>query len=168
MAVKFVVQSLSHVWLFATPWTAACQAYLSFTIPWSLLKLMSIKWCHQWWHPTILSSIVPFSSCLQSFPASGSFPMSQFFPSGGQSIGASVSVPVLPMNLQDWLLLGLTGLISLQWDTPGYLSLDVTPICPHSQNMQKSYTGLNKLWEKSMIILRMLNVDVSRICLSSV
>ena len=66
-----------------------------------------------WWcHPTISSSVVPFSSCLQSFPASGSFPMSQFFTSGGQSIGASVSV--LPMNTQDWFPLGLTALISLQ------------------------------------------------------
>ena len=55
--------------------------------------------------------VVPFSSCLQSFPASGSFPMSQFFPSGGQSIGVSASA--LPMNIQDWFLLGLTGLISL-------------------------------------------------------
>ena len=65
----------------------------------------------QWCHLTISSSIVPFS-CLQSFPASGSFPMSQFFESGGQSIGASASV--LPMNIQDLFTLGLTGLISLQ------------------------------------------------------
>ena len=68
-----------------------------------------------WWcHPTISSSAVPFSSCLQSFPASGSFPMSQLFASGGQSIGASASALVLPMNIQDWFPLGLTGLISLQ------------------------------------------------------
>ena len=66
----------------------------------------------QWCHPTISSSIIPFSSCLQSFPASGSFPMIQFFASGGQSIGASASV--LPMNIQCWFPLGLTGLISLQ------------------------------------------------------
>ena len=66
-----------------------------------------------WWcHPTISSSVIPFSSCLQSFPASGSFPMSQFFTSGDQSIGASASV--LPMNIQDWFPLGLTGWISLQ------------------------------------------------------
>ena len=64
----------------------------------------------QWCHPTISSSIVPFSSCLQSFPGSGSFPMSQFFSSGGQSIGASVLASVLPMNIQDWFPLGLTGL----------------------------------------------------------
>ena len=67
----------------------------------------------QWCHPTISSSAAPFSSCLQSFPASGFFPMSQFFISGGQSIGASASASVLPMNIQCWYLLGLTGLISL-------------------------------------------------------
>ena len=68
----------------------------------------------RWCHPTISSSVIPFSSCLQSFPASGSFPMSQFFTSGGQSIGVSASVSVLPMNIHDWFPLGLTGLISLQ------------------------------------------------------
>ena len=67
----------------------------------------------QWCHPTISSSVIPFSSCLQSFPPSGSFPMSQFFPSGGQSIGVSASTSVLPMNIQDWSL-GWTGWISLQ------------------------------------------------------
>ena len=67
----------------------------------------------QWCHPTISSSIVPFSSCLQSLPASTSFPMSQFA-SGGQSIVASASASVLPMNIQDWFPFGLTGLISLQ------------------------------------------------------
>ena len=68
----------------------------------------------QWCHPTISSSVVPFSSCLQSFPASGSFPMSQFFTSGGQSIGVSASTSVLPMNIQDWFTLEWTGWISLQ------------------------------------------------------
>ena len=68
-----------------------------------------------WWcHPTISSSVVPFSSCLQSFPASGSFPMSQLLASGSQSIRASASTSVPPMNIQDWSPLGLTGLISLQ------------------------------------------------------
>ena len=67
-----------------------------------------------WWcHPTISSSAVPFSSCLQSFPASGSFPMSQFFSSGGRSIGASTSAFILPTNIQDWFSLELTVLISL-------------------------------------------------------
>ena len=68
----------------------------------------------QWSHPIISSSVIPFSSCLQSFPASGSFPMSQFFTSGGQSIGVSASASVLPMNIQDWFPLGWTGWISLQ------------------------------------------------------
>ena len=68
-----------------------------------------------WWHhPTISSSVVPFSSCPQSFPASGSFQMSQYFTSGGQSIGVSASTSVLPMNTQDWSPLGWPGWISLQ------------------------------------------------------
>ena len=67
----------------------------------------------QWCHPAISSSAIPFSSCLQSFPASGSFPVSQFFSSGGQSIGASASASVLPVTIQDWFPLGSTGLISL-------------------------------------------------------
>ena len=76
---------------------------------WSLMDPSS-----QWCHPTISSSVVSFSSCLQSFPASGSFPMSQFFASGGQIIGVSALTSVLPMNIQDWFPLGLTGWISLE------------------------------------------------------
>ena len=68
----------------------------------------------QWCHPTISSSVIPFSSCPQSFPASGSFQMSQLFTSGGQSIGVSSSTSVLPMNIQDWFPLGWTVWISLQ------------------------------------------------------
>ena len=67
-----------------------------------------------WFHPTISSSVVPFSSCLQSFPASGSFPTSQLFASSGQNIGVSASASVLSMNIQDWFPLGWTGWISLQ------------------------------------------------------
>ena len=67
---------------------------------------------HQWCHPTISSSVVPFSSCLLSFPASRSFTVNQFFAPGGQSIGASASASVVPMNIQDWSPLGLTGWIS--------------------------------------------------------
>ena len=71
-----------------------------------------------WWcHPTISSFVAPFSLCLQSFPASGSFPMSQLFPSGGQSTGTSASTSVLPVNIQGWFPLGLTGLIS--WQSKG-------------------------------------------------
>ena len=68
----------------------------------------------QWCHPTISSSVIPFSACPQSFPALGSFQMSQLFASGGQSIGVSASTSVLPMNTQDWSPLGWTGWISLQ------------------------------------------------------
>ena len=68
----------------------------------------------RWCHPTISSSVVPFSSCPQSFPASGSFPMSQFITSGGQSIGDSAAASVLPMNIQDWFPIGWTGWISMQ------------------------------------------------------
>ena len=68
----------------------------------------------QWWHPTISSSVIPFFSHLQSFPESGSFPVTQFLTSGGQSIGASASASVLPMNTHDWFPLGWTGWISLQ------------------------------------------------------
>ena len=85
-----------------------CQASLSFTISWSLLKFVSIEW---WCHPTISSSVTSLSSCPQSFPASGSFPMSWLFALGNQNIGTSASV--LPMNIQGWFPLGLIGLISL-------------------------------------------------------
>ena len=95
------VQSLSRVQLFSTPWTAACQASLSITNSWSLPKQCPVsRWCH----PTISSSVVPFSSCLQSFPTSWSFLMSWLFTSGGQSIGASASASVLPMNSQHWFI----------------------------------------------------------------
>ena len=109
------VQSLSHVQLFETPWTATCQASLSITNCRSLLKLMSIEsvipsyrliLCH------------PFSSHLQFFPASGSFPMSRFFTSGGQSNGVSAAASILPMNSQDWFPSGFTGWISLLQSCP--------------------------------------------------
>ena len=79
----------------------------------------------RWCHPTISSSIIPFSSCLQSFPASGSFQMSQLFTSGGQSIGVSASTSVLSMNTQDWSPLGWTDWISLQ--SKGLSSIFSTP-----------------------------------------
>ena len=106
LPVVIVVQSLSRVQLFVVTWTAACQVSLSFTISWSLLKPCPLGW---WCHPTILSSITPFSSCPQSFPAWGCFPMSQFFTSGGQSIGASALASIVPVNIQCWFPLGLTG-----------------------------------------------------------
>ena len=103
-----VVQSLSQVWLFATPWTVACQVSLSLTISQSLPKLMSIESVMPSKH---LIPCHPLLLCLQSFPASGSFLMDRLFASGGQSIAASTSVFL--MNIQSWFLLGLTGLISL-------------------------------------------------------
>ena len=92
------VQSLHHVLLFTTPWTAACQASLSITSSWSLLTLMSIE--------SVMLSNHLILCCLlllplQSFPASGSFPMNQFFASGGQSIGVSASASVFPMTIQN-------------------------------------------------------------------
>ena len=102
-----IAKSCPSLW---TPWTAAHQACLSFTISPSLLRFISIE--------SVMPSnqlilCRPFSSCPQSFPASGSFPMSQLFASGGQSIDVSVSASVLLMNIQGWFPLGLTGLISL-------------------------------------------------------
>ena len=105
-----VVQLLSRVWLFGPherqharlPCPSLSPGVCSDSCPLS-------RWCH----PTISSTAVPFSSRLQSFSASGSFPKSQFFTSGGQSIGDSAPASVLPMNIQDWFRLGLTGLISL-------------------------------------------------------
>ena len=84
---------------------------MSSSIPGACSNSCPLSW---WYHPTISSSVVPFSFCPQSFPASGSFPMSKFFAPCGQSIGASASASVLPMNIQDWFPLGWNGWISLQ------------------------------------------------------
>ena len=104
------VQFSRSVMSFATLWTVVRQASLSLTNPGVYSHLCSLsRWCH----PTISSSVVPFSSYPQSFPTSGSFPMSQLFASGSQSIGVSASTSVLPVNIQDWFPLGSTGWISL-------------------------------------------------------
>ena len=105
------VQLLSHVWLFATTWIAARQASLSITNSWVYSNSCPLNW---WCHPTISSSVVPFSSCPQSLPASESFPMSQLFAWGGQSTGVSAVASVLPKNTQDWSPLEWTGWNSLQ------------------------------------------------------
>ena len=107
-----LVQLLSCVGFFTTPWTAASRL----PCPSPTLGACSNSCPLNWWcHPTISSSVIPFSSCLPSFPESGSFWMSQFFASGGQSIiGASTSVSAFPVNIQDWFPLRLTGLISLK------------------------------------------------------
>ena len=98
-----------------------------------------IRWCH----PTISSSVISSSLCLQSFSASGSFSMSQFFPSGGQSMGASASVSVLPMNIQGWFPLGLAGLILLSMGLSRVFS--IATIQKH-QNISYSLFPFNK-WE---------------------
>ena len=111
-AMLFSVQSSSVVQSYPTVCNPMDCSTPGFPIHHQLLELAQthvhrVSWCH----PTILSSVIPFSSYLQSFPASGSFPVSQFFASGGQSIGALVSGSVFPVNIQDWFPLGLTGLI---------------------------------------------------------
>ena len=99
-------QLFSCIWLFATAWTAAHQASLSIPTPRTYSNSCpSSRWCH----PIISSSVIPFSSYCQSFPASRSLPRSQFFASGGQRIGVSASASVLPMNIQDWSPLGWTS-----------------------------------------------------------
>ena len=105
-----LVQSLSRVLLVVTPWITAHQASL-FTNSRACSNSCPSSW---WCHSTISSSVVPFSSCPQSFPASGSFPTSQLFAPGGQNIVVSTSASVLPMNVQDWFPLGYTGWVSLQ------------------------------------------------------
>ena len=101
----------------------------------------SSRWCH----PTISSSVASFSSCLQSFPASGSFPMSQFFTTGGQSIEASASASVLSMNVQSWFPLGLTGLISLLSKRPSRV-FSSTTIWKH-----QFFSTQPSLWSNSHI-----------------
>ena len=105
------VQSLSRVQLFVTPWTAARQTSLSITNSWSSLKLMSIEWVMPSSH---LIFCCPLLLLIPIPPASGSFPMSQLFTWGGQSIGASASASVFPMSTQGWSPLEWTGWISLQ------------------------------------------------------
>ena len=128
------VQSLSCVRLFATPWIAACQSSLPSPTPRVHPNFCaSSRWCH----PAISSSVIPFSSCPQSFPVSGSFPMSQLFTWGGQSIGVSASTSVLLMNTQDWSPLGWTGWISLQ----SRASQESSPI-PQFKSINSSALGL--------------------------
>ena len=127
------VQSLRHVRLFVTPWTAVRQASLSITNSQSLLKLHWVSNAIQPSHP--LSS--PSPPAFSLFSASGSFPVCQFFALGGQGITASTSTSVLPMTIQDWFPLALNGLISLQSKglSRVFLSLD-------------EYGGINICWER--------------------
>ena len=100
----------------------------------------SSNWCplSQWCHPTISSSVIPLSSCFQSFPASESFPMSEFFASGGQSIGVSAAASVLPMNTQEWFPSGWTGWISLQ-----------------SKGLSRVFSNTSVLWHAAFFIIQL-------------
>ena len=144
---KALAQLLSCVWRFATPWTVACQASLSFIISLSLLMLMSIELVMS---SKISSSSSLFSFCLQSFPASGSLLRSQLFTSAGQSIGASASTSVLAMNNQGWFPLGLTGLIS-------FLSKGHSRIFSNT-TVQKQwfFSAQTSLWSNSHILTWLL------------
>ena len=138
-----LVQSLSHVWLFASTWTAAHQASLPITSSWRLLKLMSIEsvmpsnhliLCHPF---LLLSSIFP---SIRVF-----FPVSHLFTSHDQSIGASTSASVLPMSRQGWFLLGLTGLISL-------LSKEFSRVFSNTTVQKHQFFGVQlSLWSNSHI-----------------
>ena len=131
------------------PTTVAHQASLSITNSWRLLKLKSIELVVS---SNISSSVIPFSSCLQSFPASESFPMSQFFASGGQSIRVSASASVLPMNIQNSFSLGWTGWISLQSKGPSSLLQHYSSKVSNSSALSFLYspalTSVHDYWKK--------------------
>ena len=138
------VQSLSHVRLSATPWITARQASCPSPTPRVYSNACpSSQWCH----PAISSSVIPFSSCLQSFPESGSFLMSQLFSSGGQSIITSASTTVLPVNIQDWFPVGWTGWIALQFrgfsrTAPAMLKIKMRcKICKIDRCLSSAWTG---------------------------
>ena len=157
------VQSLSHVQLFATPWTAAHQASLSIANSRACSNLCPSSW---WCHPTLSSSVVPFSSHLQSFPASGSFQIDQLFALSGQSIGDSASASVLRMNIQDWFPLGSTGWIS--WQSKGLSRVSSNP------TVQKHlFLGAQLfVWSNSHIHTRLLekkhhSFDFMKLCWQS-
>ena len=115
--------------------------YLSLS-PWVCLKLGPLS---QWCHPAISSSVNPFSSCSQSFPASRSFPVSRLFASGGQSVGTSASASVLPMHIKDWFPLGLTALISL-------LSKGLSRIFSNTKVQKNQFFGIqSSFWSNSHI-----------------
>ena len=163
------VQSLSCVWLFATPWTAVrwppCPSPTPGVHP--NPSLLS-----QWCHPTISPSVVPFSSHLQYFPASGSFPMSQLFASGGQSIGVSPSTSVLPMNTQDWSPLEWTGWISFQSKGLSRVFSNTTVqkhqfFCAQLSLQGKAFLGLSRSEEGKKTVLIMELVVLCNGLLSS-
>ena len=132
-----LVQSLSHVWLFATLWTAGRQASLSITNSHSLLKLMSIELVMPFNH-----LILCYPLLIQSFPASGYFPMSQFFSSGGQRIGVSASASILPMNIQDWFY------FRIDW-------LDFLAVQGTLKSLQHHSSKASILWHSAFFIVQL-------------
>ena len=146
------VQSLSRVQLFATPWIAARQASLSITNSRSSLRLMSIESVMPSSH---LILCLPVFSCPQSLPASESFPVNQFFASCGQSIGASASASALPMHIQNWFPLGLTGLISLQ-------SKRFSRVSPTPQFKSINSSALSLLYSPTLISIHGKTIALSR------
>ena len=142
-------------------WSSCCSVVSDSLWPHELQQVrlpypsLSLRVCSNscplsWWcHPTISSSVAPFSSCLQSFPASGSFAMSQFIASGGQSIGTSASASVLPVNIQGWFPLGLTGLISL-------LSKGLSRVFSSTTFLKHQFFGAQpSLWSNSHICVQL-------------
>ena len=119
----------------------------------------------QWCHPAISSSVVPFSSCLQSLPASGSFPMSQLFTWGGQSIGVSASASVLPMNTQDWSPLGCTGWISLQSKRLSRVYSNNTFIQPQKEG--NSATCDNMMELEGIVLSEISQTEKDKYCMIS-
>ena len=142
ISTEIVVQSPSHVQLFATPWTAARKLPCPSPSPRVCPSSCPL---HQWCHPTISTSVALFSFCLQSFPASGSFPMSWLFASGGQSIGASALV--LPLSIKGWFPLRLTDMISLLSKGLSWVFSSTTV-----QNYQ-FFSALPSLWSSSQSYL---------------
>ena len=150
------------------------QASLCFTVSQSSNSCPLSRWCH----PTISSSVIPFSYHPQSFPASESFPMSQFFPSGSQSIGASASALVLQVNIQDWFPLGLTGLISFlskdsqesspapQFESISSLALSL-PCGPTLTSVRDYWKTM--AWTRQIFVGKVMNLlfnTLSRCCLN--
>ena len=147
MAKVVVVQSLSPVWLFATQWIAPCQASLFFTISWSWLELVSIESMIPCKHLILYSPLLLLPSI---FPSTRVFPMSQFFTSGGQSIGASASASILPINSKGWFPLGLTSLISL-------LSKGLSRVFSSTTVRKYQFLGTQPpLWSNSHICTRLM------------
>ena len=143
--------------LFATSWTAACRPPCPSPTPRVYSNSCPLS---QWCPPTISSSGVPFSSRFQSFPASGSFQMSQFFASGGQSTGVSASASVLPMNIQDWFPLGWTGWISLQ--SKGLSRVFFNTTVQKHQFFDAQQTHHEQLIMAEYVNLRMIYLGFSR------